>query len=118
MLDQLHARGYPEEKIWLVLNRSGLRGGVSIKDIQTRLHVYIKHTIPDDQPLVTLTVNRGVPAVLSHGRSALARAYHKLAGELAKEMPEDALAAGEADVRASRPGGRRSLFRRSGPADA
>jgi pilus assembly protein CpaE len=118
MLDQLHARGYPEEKIWLVLNRSGLRGGVSVKDIQTRLHVSIKHTIPDDQPLVTLTVNRGVPAVLSHGRSALARAYHKLAGELAKEMPEDALTAGEADVRASRPGGRRSLFRRSGPADA
>ena len=90
MLDQLHERGYPEEKIWLVLNRSGLRGGVSVSDIQTRLHVHIKHMIPDDQPLVTLTVNRGVPAVLSHGRSALARAYHKLAEELAKEMPEDA----------------------------
>ena len=108
MLDQLHERGYPEEKIWLVLNRSGLRGGVSVSDIQTRLHVHVKHTIPDDQPLVTLTVNRGVPAVLSHGRSALARAYHKLAEELAKEMPEDALTAGEADVQASRPGGRRS----------
>jgi len=26
MLDQLHARGYPDEKVWMVLNRATLRG--------------------------------------------------------------------------------------------
>ena len=117
MLDQLHERGYPDEKIWLVLNRAGLRAGVSPSDIETRLHVRIKHTVPDDQPLATLTVNRGVPVVLSHGRSALARAYHKLAVALAQEMPEGALPASEAEARAPKPGLLANLLRRSGPAN-
>ncbi len=30
MLDQLHERGYPSEKIWLVLNRADIRGGVPV----------------------------------------------------------------------------------------
>jgi pilus assembly protein CpaE len=118
MLDQLHERGYPEEKIWLILNRGGLRGGVSPKDIEARLHVRIKQSVPDDQPLVTYSVNRGVPVALSHRRSALARAYRKLAEELAKEMPGGASWAGEADAAASQSGARRGLFRRSGSADA
>ena len=112
MLDQLHERGYPDEKIWLVLNRASLRGGVSVSDIETRLHVRVKHTIPDDQPLATLTVNRGVPAVLSHRRSALARAYRKLAAALAQEMPERVTPAGEAGVRAPKSGPLRRLLRR------
>ena len=85
------------------LNRAGLRGGVSVGDIEARLHVRVKHTIPDDQPLATLTVNRGVPAVLSHRRSALARAFRKLAEALAEEMPAER-AGGERDRRARRPG--------------
>jgi pilus assembly protein CpaE len=109
MLDQLHERGYPDEKIWLVLNRASLRGGVSIRDIETRLHVHVRHTIPDDQPLATYTINRGVPVVLSHRRSALARSYGKLAAALAKEMTDGALPAVEADAQASRSG----LFRKA-----
>ena len=37
MLDQLLARGYPIDKVWLVLNRATLRGGVSVADIESRL---------------------------------------------------------------------------------
>ena len=33
LLDQLHARGYPEERVWLVLNRAGIAGGVAKSDI-------------------------------------------------------------------------------------
>jgi len=74
LLDQLHARGYPEERVWLVLNRAGIAGGVAKSDIEDRLHVRIRHWLPDDQPLVSLSVNRGVPLYISHKRSALARA--------------------------------------------
>jgi pilus assembly protein CpaE len=118
MLDQLHERGYPEEKIWLVLNRGGLRGGVSVRDIETRLHVRIKHTVPDDQPLATLTINRGVPVTLSHNRSALARGFHQLAKALAEEMPEGSLSASETGAPAPRTGLLGGLFRRSGAAGA
>jgi len=86
MLDQLHARGYPSEKVWLVLNRATMRGGVPVPDIEARLHVSVRRTIPDDQPLATHSVNRGVPLVMSHGGTALAKAYRVLAAELADDV--------------------------------
>lgn len=79
MLDQFLARGYPEDRIWIVLNRAGINGGVAREDIETRLHVRVRHTVPDDQPLVSLSVNRGVPLFLSHRRSAVARAIEEFA---------------------------------------
>jgi pilus assembly protein CpaE len=79
MLDQFLARGYPEERIWIVLNRAGINGGVTKEDIETRLHVRVRHTVPDDQPLVSLSVNRGVPLFLSHRRSAVARSIEEFA---------------------------------------
>lgn len=87
MLDQLFARGYPDDKVWLVLNRASLKGGVSQRDIEARLRVKIKFSIPDDQALATHSINRGVPIVLSHRRSAVARAVQRLAQQLCEELP-------------------------------
>lgn len=87
MLDQLHARGYPQDKVWLVLNRATMTGGVSPRDIEERLGVHISHRVPDDQPLATHSINRGVPLVMSHQRSAVAQAVRKLAERLAQDLP-------------------------------
>ena len=87
MLDQLHGRSYPAAKVWLVLNRANLRGGVPVKNIEEQLRVQVKYQIPDDQPLVTHTINRGVPFMVSHRNSALARAVQGLARQLAQELP-------------------------------
>jgi pilus assembly protein CpaE len=92
MLDQLQARGYPIEKVWLVLNRATLRGGVSVADIESRLRVRVYYRIPDDQPLATHSVNRGVPVVVSHSGTALAKAYRGFASELAADLPASAVA--------------------------
>jgi pilus assembly protein CpaE len=86
MLDQLHERGYPAEKVWLVLNRATVPGGISARDIGDRLRVQVRHRIPDDQPLATHSVNRGVPMVMSHRRSAVARAIRQLARMLADDL--------------------------------
>jgi pilus assembly protein CpaE len=112
MLDQLHARGYPDEKVWMVLNRATLRGGVPVRDIEERLRVHVRFQIPDDQPLATHSVNRGVPIVVSHEGSAVAKAVRKLAGELLAELPVSANAASAAaDEGAGKPA-RRGLFGR------
>jgi pilus assembly protein CpaE len=89
MLDQLHSRGYPSEKVWLVLNRATMRGGVSPADIEQRLGVQLSHRIPDDQALATLSINRGVPLVMSHRTSAVARAMHAFAAKLVREAPAE-----------------------------
>lgn len=86
MLDQLLDRGYPSDRIWLVLNRATMKSGVSVQDIERRLRVQIRFTIPDDQPLITFSVNRGIPAVIGHPRSAVARAFQHFAQILEQEM--------------------------------
>jgi len=96
MLDQLHGRGYPTERIWLVVNRSTMKGGVSTEDIERRLRVRVRAMVPDDQPLVTHSVNRGVPVVISHPRSALGKGFNGFAGQLIESLrpPEGAPARG------------------------
>jgi len=86
MLDQLIAHGYSQDKIWLVLNRATMKGGISRQDIEQHLRINIREQIPDDQPLATFSINRGVPIVVSHPRSALANAYRTLSGHLLEEM--------------------------------
>ncbi len=91
MLDLLHDRGYPDERVWLVLNRSTMNGGVSVGDIEERLRVSLQYKVPDDQPLVTHSVNRGVPVAMSHGRGALGKSFRgfaqRLIDDVAREDP-------------------------------
>ncbi|MFC2029566.1 CpaE family protein [Chloroflexota bacterium] len=86
LLDQLQGRGYGADKVFLVLNRSTMRGVVGRNDIEDQLQMQLTHTIPDDQPLATHSINRGVPFVMSHSRSALGRAVVKLAGQLVDDF--------------------------------
>jgi pilus assembly protein CpaE len=94
MLDQLYRRGHRDEKVWLLLNRAEMRGGVPVGDIEERLGIRLEHTVPDDAPLVTHSINRGVPLVMSHGRSAVARAVRTLARQLMDELSEQGPKAG------------------------
>jgi pilus assembly protein CpaE len=87
MLDQLLARGYPPDRIWPILNRAGLAGGLSLLELEGWLGTKIRYQIPNDQTLATDTVNRGVPMALSYRRSPVARACRGLAGELMAALP-------------------------------
>jgi pilus assembly protein CpaE len=87
MLDQLRARGYSPDKIWLVLNRATIKAGVSVGDIEERLKMKVTYRIPDDQPLATYSINRGVPLVMSHRGSAVARAVRGLTKMLVEASP-------------------------------
>lgn len=86
MLDQLFERGYAEDRVYLVLNRATMKGGVSQADIEERLHVQVNLRVPDDQPAATQSINRGVPMVIGHKRGAVVRAIRKLAGQLEEDL--------------------------------
>ncbi|MHB9033941.1 MAG: AAA family ATPase [Anaerolineae bacterium] len=95
MLEQLRSRGYPEERIWVVINRSTLRGGITREDIEEHLHIHVKHVIPDDQPLATFAINRGVPFSMSHPSAAVSRANKSLAELLIRDAEKEKIAEGE-----------------------
>ena len=109
MLDQLLAQGYPSDRIWPILNRAGLAGGLSLLELEGWLGAKIRYQIPNDQTLATDTVNRGVPMALSYRRSPVARACRGLARELIAALP--AAAAAGMPVQAAPP-----IVRRRSPA--
>lgn len=68
----------PESPL-LVLNRYPVKGGIKLKDIEHALGAKIDVQIPNDEPLVTYSINRGIPLVMSHPRSAVAQGFLRLA---------------------------------------
>ncbi len=63
----------------LVVNRYPVKGGINLKDIEATLQKKVDVQIANDEPLVTYSINRGIPLVLSHGRSAVAKGLQQLA---------------------------------------
>lgn len=67
----------------IVLNRAGVRGGLTEAASSAQLGERIGAEIPDDPALATFALNRGMPFVLSHPRSLLSRSVVRLAVTLA-----------------------------------
>jgi pilus assembly protein CpaE len=77
---------YARSKIRLVINRADAAQGIRIADVEASVRRPIDGTIVSDGRLAVLAVNRGVPFVVSHPESVLARDVTKLAKTLAGEV--------------------------------
>jgi len=102
--------GYGDEKLQLVANRNDSSGGIKASDVEASLGRKIPHTIVSDGRTLVLAVNRGVPFVISHKESQVAKDIFTLAQRLVAGAPEAAGAAAGAKAPA-RAGGMR-LFAR------
>jgi len=74
--------GYDEHKVQLVANRNDSSGGIKASDVETSLARKIPHTIVSDGRALVLAVNRGVPFVISHRDSQVAKDIFTLADKL------------------------------------
>lgn len=110
LLEELRSQGYSNSKVSLILNRSDIKGGVSKGDIRERLKVTFEHSVPDDQPLATHSINRGVPLVISHPRSAVARAVRGIARDLIHDLAPEMEVQSERGLLKRAPRGLRALF--------
>lgn len=121
MLNQFRGRGYAADKLLLVLNRATMPAAVAKNDIEKRLNVRIAHAIPDDQAMVSYSINRGVPYMMAKGRSAVAKSVRELAGHLARDFAPD-LAVPQAQSKRAQSNGlaqaRNPLFGRFGKKQA
>jgi pilus assembly protein CpaE len=93
---------YERSKIRLVINRSDASQGIRIGDVEASIRRPIDGTIVSDGRLAVLAVNRGVPFVVSHPESPLARDVTKLARTLA----------GDTATSKTDPSAKRGLFAR------
>jgi len=76
------------QKFLLVLNRYPVKGCIKLKDIEKALQRQIDMQIPSDEALVTYSINRGVPLVVSHPRSPIARSLYRLAEMIIAQKEE------------------------------
>jgi pilus assembly protein CpaE len=93
---------YERSKLRLVINRSDASQGIRIGDVEASIRRSIDGTIVSDGRLAVLAVNRGVPFVVSHPESPLARDVIQLARTLA----------GEGEPRSADKTAKRGLFAR------
>jgi pilus assembly protein CpaE len=79
------ASDFPREKLFLVVNREGVKGSISTEDISRHLNTQVLIAIPEDSGLITYSLNRGIPLVTSDPGSAVACRIEKLAKQMIPE---------------------------------
>jgi pilus assembly protein CpaE len=77
-LDLLH---YPKERRHLLLNRSGSKVGLKPQEIERALEMKVEFEVPVDRE-VAVSVNRGVPIVISNPRSGVGKSLQDVADKL------------------------------------
>jgi pilus assembly protein CpaE len=82
-LEFLRQQDLAHGRITLVLNRFPSVDGISLQDVQQHLRHPVGANIPSEGQLVTHSVNRGIPVVLSHPQSWAAQSLLKLAAHVA-----------------------------------
>ncbi len=90
-LDLLH---YPKERRHLLLNRSGSKVGLKPQEVERALGMKVEFEVPVDRE-VAVSVNRGVPLVLSNPRSGVGKALQEMADKLVPQRTTSDSAGGK-----------------------
>lgn len=90
LLQGMEGESEIQARTHVVLNRAGVRGGVSEAACAKQIGESIAVALPDDAALATFALNRGVPYVLSHPRAILSRKMQELAAKVFELKPADA----------------------------
>jgi pilus assembly protein CpaE len=105
LLDVTSALAYPPEKVVLVLNRSDSRGGIRLNDVEQILQKRFAVEVVSDGRITTLSLNEGVPFVMTHPDAPISKDVIRLATALA-----DIPAGAAEEARPKRAGLLRTVF--------
>lgn len=76
-LQILKQMNFPEENIYVILNRANSKVGITIEEIEETIQRKIDVAIPSDR-IVPISVNKGVPVIMDAPRSSVTRSIQKL----------------------------------------
>ena len=85
-LEVSHSLEDGPEKILVVLNRSGLIGGIKSSDIHSALNRDLFTEIPNDDAKVLRSLNRGIPLISRYPRCPASKAIRALADKLEQQV--------------------------------
>lgn len=93
-LKNLLAASYPKEKIRVVVNRSAISREIPASEIESILEFPVTARIPNEEAIVSSSINLGQPFVLASPQKSISRAITSLADALLPEL--EAVAGGNA----------------------
>jgi len=108
-LDVCDAIQYPKNRVLLVINRADASSGLRIQDIEESIQHKVAATIVSGGPLVTSSINRGIPFILTDPEAQISENVMDLARLLLR--PEDQNAAPEPQPVEAEPKRRQGLGR-------
>jgi pilus assembly protein CpaE len=88
-LEVMENLGYSKEKIKLVLNRAHSESGLDIGEVEESLRYKFTATMPSDGKTVVASVNRGIPFVISHPDTPVAKSIYGLIRSVTGENTGD-----------------------------
>lgn len=77
-----HSLGFPPNKVFTVLNRAGISGGIKVREIENALHQSLFARISEGDAKVIRSLNRGVPLLYGSTRSPVSKDIRALAAQL------------------------------------
>jgi pilus assembly protein CpaE len=83
LLDVTSALAYSADKVVLVLNRADSTGGIKVKDVEQILQRQFSAEVVSDGRLTTVSLNEGIPFVMTHPDAPISRDVMRLASTLA-----------------------------------
>ena len=85
-LEIARSKRNPPPEVHLVLNRAG--SGLNTTSIETQLQLKLTAQLPDEEALVTVSANRGVPLIMSQPNCGLSRGVRNFVKILVPEIRE------------------------------
>jgi pilus assembly protein CpaE len=85
-LEVCEALGYGRDKVTLVLNRADSTGGINVEDIEDSLRHQVTARLVSAGPLVTASINSGVPFVVSQPEAMISRNVFQIARQLLTDV--------------------------------
>ena len=82
---------YGADKVHVVLNRANSTGGLSVQEIEHSLNLEFYATVPSDGKTVMTSINKGIPFVISHQQTPVAKSVFQLAEKLIPDEPHQAI---------------------------
>ena len=82
----LHELNFPKNKIKVLLNRADSTSQIKNKDVESTLGQDLYASIDADYKLATLSLNSGVPIVISKPRSSVGKSFGALARKITSEF--------------------------------
>ena len=77
---------FPKQKIKLVLNKHDKRSLIKPKDVERTIEHSLYHVINADYKYASLSLNTGVPIVISKKRRAISKQIRKLSKKIKAEL--------------------------------